>query len=77
MRGILIHDVMEKFISRIGEDQSALSAPVLMQIAEQVLVENMPWPAARTLWLARLGRVADWFVEQGTDPANGRYTRCV
>lgn len=64
LRGILIHDVMEKFINRIGEDQSALSAPVLMQIAEQVLVENVPWPAARTLWLARLGRVADWFVEQ-------------
>lgn len=64
LRGILIHDVMEQFILLVGKDARALTSATLMEIAQTVLLENVPWPAARALWLARLSRVADWFVAQ-------------
>ncbi|MEP3784219.1 MAG: double-strand break repair protein AddB [Ascidiaceihabitans sp.] len=64
LRGILIHEVMEHFVEDIGKDPTLLTAAHLMQTAGRILSENVPWPAARTLWLARLGRVADWFVAQ-------------
>jgi RecB family exonuclease len=34
-----------------------------MAIAEDRLHELVPWPAARTIWLARIARIVDWFIE--------------
>ncbi|WP_390911652.1 double-strand break repair protein AddB [Pseudosulfitobacter sp. SM2401] len=64
MRGILIHSVMEQFVKDVHDDPSLLNATHLMAIAEQILTAEVPWPAARTLWLSRLSRVTDWFVER-------------
>ena len=62
MRGILIHSVMEVFVKDIMTDASLLNAGHLMTVAETVLAREVPWPATRALWLAKLSRVADWFV---------------
>lgn len=63
LRGILSHDVMEQFIKATLDDQSALSVAALMAHAGQILERDVPWPAARALWLARFERAAAWIVE--------------
>ena len=62
MRGVVLHRVMELFIdARIAPDAPDARAP-LMQIAAEVLDAECPWPTVRRMWLARIDRVADWFL---------------
>ena len=63
LRGILLHDVMERFVRATLDDPGARRADVLMQHAGEILAREVPWPAARTLWQARIARAADWIVE--------------
>lgn len=62
MRGTVSHDVMEAFVTRTLADPAALRSADLMDTAHEVLARHVPWPAARALWIARLQRIADWFV---------------
>ncbi|MEO3417113.1 double-strand break repair protein AddB [Roseovarius sp. CAU 1744] len=62
LRGIVLHEVLEKFVSEIRDVESDCTKERLMEIAVSVLAENVPWAEARATWLARLERVADWFV---------------
>lgn len=57
LRGSVLHEVMEHFAR--GGDRSATA---LLAAADTVLATEVPWPAARILWRARLARVADWVV---------------
>jgi ATP-dependent helicase/nuclease subunit B len=63
IRGILIHDIMERFVNGVLTDASRLCAPFLMQVTDEVLDAQVPWPTARVMWRARMARVADWIVE--------------
>ncbi len=63
LRGIVIHEVLESFVKDVAQDRSLLTKAHLLTISETVLAKNVPWPAARTLWKARLNRVAEYFVE--------------
>ena len=63
LRGIVMHEVMELFIKQVLADPSALNKAALMQTAEEVLEQAAPWPAARAIWLARIDRIADWFID--------------
>ncbi|MEL7131378.1 MAG: double-strand break repair protein AddB [Pseudomonadota bacterium] len=63
LRGILSHDVMERFVRHTLDDGAALSVETLMDHARHVLNRDVPWPAARALWLARFERAADWLIE--------------
>lgn len=67
MRGILIHSVMEVFVKDVMRDPSLLNAGHLMRVAGDVLQRDVPWPATRTLWLAKLSRVADWFIAKESE----------
>ncbi|MGH1355132.1 MAG: double-strand break repair protein AddB [Thalassovita sp.] len=58
LRGTVVHEVFENFIRDIDGD---LTAQRLNQIAADTLAENVPWPEIRSLWAARVHRVADWF----------------
>ena len=61
-RGTALHLIFERYV-REGCDPAALDARgTLMAIARDVLAAEVPWPSARHLWLARLGRAADWFL---------------
>ncbi|MEM6938675.1 MAG: double-strand break repair protein AddB [Pseudomonadota bacterium] len=64
MRGVLLHRIMERFVKALQHDPTALSRQRLLEIAEDVLSEEAPWPAARLMWRARIARIADWFVER-------------
>lgn len=63
LRGILSHDVMEGFVKETLTDPQALSVDGLMRHAIRILEDNVPWPAARILWLSRFGRAAQWIVD--------------
>ncbi|MEM9350916.1 MAG: PD-(D/E)XK nuclease family protein, partial [Pseudomonadota bacterium] len=46
----------------------------LSKTAERVLNREVPWPAARAMWKARLMRVAEWFIETERDRrADGKF----
>lgn len=62
LRGIVIHEVLEQFVKDVTQDRSLLTHEHLLEISETVLAENVPWSAARTLWKARINRIADHFV---------------
>jgi double-strand break repair protein AddB len=63
MRGIVLHDVLEQFVRATKDDPSLCTTPFFMQIATTVLVQSVPWAEARAMWLARLERVANWFID--------------
>ena len=63
LRGIVVHQVMEDFVKAVIDDGGRLNPAYLMETAQRVLDEIAPWPAARTMWLAGIARIADWFVD--------------
>lgn len=62
IRGTVIHDVFEKFINETMQDPDHLTRARLIQIAQETISRDIPWPAIRHVWLARVDRVADWFI---------------
>lgn len=66
-RGMVVHEVLERFVkTRPKVETRAEARRRLLDIAVTVLAEQTPFPAARTLWLARLDRAADHFLTQDT-----------
>ena len=63
LRGIVVHAVLEDFVKCVVVDPANLTRAHLLEIANGTLADLVPWPAARTIWLARLARIADWFIE--------------
>jgi len=63
-RGNAIHDVLEAFVDQTRTELPEDARDKFMEIAQDVLEQSVPWPAAQRLWLARLGHVADWFITQ-------------
>ncbi|MCI2394704.1 double-strand break repair protein AddB [Aliiroseovarius sediminis] len=65
IRGTVLHAVFERYVSNADPTADpTFEVARLMDIATEVLEENVPWPATRILWHARIGRVADWFVAE-------------
>jgi double-strand break repair protein AddB len=62
LRGIVLHEVMRRFIHATWDALPDEAEALLLSIAEEVLEDEAPWPAARRLWQARLAKVAPWFV---------------
>lgn len=63
LRGTVVHRVLELFIKETRDRPEACTKARLREIAETVLAQDVAWAQARALWLARLDRVADWFIE--------------
>ena len=64
LRGTIVHRVLEEFIKEAVADPAALTKDHLMKVATRCFAEDVPWPAIRALWLARIERIADWFIER-------------
>lgn len=64
LRGIVLHEVLERFGRETRDDPTTCTKTRLMEISESVLAENVPWAEARAVWLARMERISDWFVEK-------------
>jgi RecB family exonuclease len=63
LRGSVLHKVLETFTRTRPDDESRDAARTrLIAVAETVLTEEVPWPAARALWLSRMHRAADFFL---------------
>lgn len=67
LRGIAVHQVLEDFVKASLNDNRLLTSQAFLEIGKSVLQDAVPWPAAQALWLARLDRVSDWFVQGETD----------
>jgi len=63
LRGSVLHKVLENFTRHRPENEAREAARArLMAEAMAVLETEVPWPAARALWLSRLNRAADFFL---------------
>jgi len=62
LRGTVLHRIMERFLLQgsVKDPQSGCSR--LLQLAEEILKDNVPWPAARRLWQVRIQQFSEWFV---------------
>ena len=65
LRGEVLHKVLEIFVKERGKDalDPQAARALLMQATDRVLADEVPWPAARLMWRARLERAADFFLE--------------
>ena len=64
VRGIIVHKIMEVFIKSVRQDASLLNRDHLIDVTQAILTADVPWPAARLMWQARIERIADWFIAQ-------------
>jgi ATP-dependent helicase/nuclease subunit B len=64
LRGEVVHKVLEQLLRRAPLPTEATeAADLLLDITEQVLAEDVPWPVARADWMARMRRIALPFAE--------------
>ena len=63
LRGIVLHDVMERLLRTDLPDDPKEAVAAMQTAAAKTLAKEVPWPAARALWLARFMRAAPWFLE--------------
>lgn len=65
MRGILLHSVLENFVKEASQNPDLMTTTALLQQAEQIIGDpnEVPFPTIRQLWLSRMQRIADWFIE--------------
>ncbi|WP_040671896.1 double-strand break repair protein AddB [Rhodobacter ferrooxidans] len=69
LRGSLLHAILQRFVQERPAETRAEARLRLLEISDQVMAEQAPWPAARALWRARLERAADFFL--AADAAQG------
>ncbi|MEM7506545.1 MAG: double-strand break repair protein AddB [Pseudomonadota bacterium] len=62
-RGILIHEVMERFTKATPGPLPENADSILMAEADAVLREQIPFADMRRIWRARIARFARWFLE--------------
>lgn len=63
LRGIVVHEILEALISQARDDPGILTRQGFLDRAADLLERSVAWPTARALWLARLSRVADAFLQ--------------
>lgn len=64
-RGTLFHRILERFVREAPEGEvPAAGRARLLSIAAEVLGAEVPFPSVRALWLARMARAADHFLQE-------------
>jgi RecB family exonuclease len=64
-RGTAVHQILERFVKTRPNDESRSAAYTrLLAIAETVFAQEVPFPAMRALWLAKLMYAADQFLTE-------------
>lgn len=64
LRGNVIHKILEQFIVATPVVLPPDAGAQFMEIAEAILEDEAPWPAARHLWRNRLHRLLPWYLAQ-------------
>jgi len=62
LRGQAIHNVMHEFVQSTLAGLPDDAPEQLLDIATRIFEADVPWPATKRMWLARLARVAEKFV---------------
>lgn len=62
LRGIAVHEILEDLVKTSLADPTVLTRDGFLQLARQKLSQLVAWPTARRLWLARIARIADDFL---------------
>jgi len=62
LRGTVLHEVFERFLKDGIAPTDPAARARLMEVTEQVLEAQCPWPTVRRLWIARIARISDWFL---------------
>ncbi|MCV2892639.1 double-strand break repair protein AddB [Lentibacter sp. XHP0401] len=76
LRGTILHTVMEEFVKAAKADPSQRSHTALYTLARDILTREVPWPAARLIWLARFASVIDSFLtEEAGRAANSSFLK--
>jgi len=69
-RGTVIHEVLERFVRERPEGETPEDARArLLALTKAVLADQVPWPAERLIWAARMRRAAGHFLAE--DSAGG------
>ena len=63
LRGMIVHEILERFIGGGTQASAPNARDILMQIAHDIFERDCPWPTIRAQWLSRLERVADIYLE--------------
>ncbi len=59
LRGIVLHRIVEEFLrARVAGETADAAEARLVTLARAVLADEVPWPSAQSLWLARIARAA-------------------
>jgi RecB family exonuclease len=61
-RGSALHAALDAFVVATADGLPEDAAAELADIVHRTLDEQVPWPAIRAIWAARLIRSGDWFV---------------
>jgi ATP-dependent helicase/nuclease subunit B len=64
LRGTAMHTVMERFVAqtRDGLPDQARAEALLLQIVDEVLAQEAPWPVTQRLWRARFAKIVRPFL---------------
>ena len=66
LRGIIVHKILERFIKAKIDPAGNNAATELMALADDVLLDQCPWPAVRALWRARIEKFVPHFLAEET-----------
>lgn len=62
-RGIVIHRILQRFVLDRPKDETDPRAR-LMRLTRDMIRDEIPFPAARALWIAKMDRAADHFLTE-------------
>ena len=61
-RGVIVHEVLDRFIAEYGESLPADAEKKLLAIGRQVFAERLAQPGVHAFWWPRFERIVPWFV---------------
>jgi double-strand break repair protein AddB len=62
-RGTVMHSIIEAFNASCHTKDGSYTVEHFLEVTQEVLEKDVPWPSARKLWFGRLKRISSWFVE--------------
>jgi len=64
LRGTIVHKILERFVTQKTDPADPNASQVLMEIADEELLNDCPWPAIRILWRARIAGFVPHFLAE-------------
>ncbi|WP_281981116.1 double-strand break repair protein AddB [Thalassorhabdomicrobium marinisediminis] len=71
LRGVIVHAVLEQFITRRIDPHDPGALRQMLQITDEVLADTCPWPAVRVQWRARIARFLPHFLQEEQERQSG------